>query len=126
MNQLNRYHDLTQFKQDVTNFLEKYEVENNLILGILTSITEIPLFMATVTRENKIVLVMLQTHPVQVILSKHLIFEQDDIKKLAQGLVLEYPDIPGLIGEKQLTVELAKHIEFFKGVQSKVKMNWNK
>ncbi|MBD8070879.1 GNAT family N-acetyltransferase [Bacillus sp. PS06] len=113
MLELTRYDHLRLFKKDVLGYLEQYEVENNLILGVLHSLSTdaTPTFMATATVNQGLALVMLQTHPRQIILSRHLINEEDEVKRLAKQLVSVYPsDIPGLIGENKLTKRLADEI----------------
>ncbi|WP_078550006.1 GNAT family N-acetyltransferase [Litchfieldia alkalitelluris] len=122
---LKQYTDVSSFKNEVSNYLEQFEVENNLLLGILSSLkeTDTPIFMATVIKDVQIVMVMLQTHPNQIILSHHTIEEVDEIKKLAEELTRAYPKIPGLIGEAGLTKKLANDVANLSGSISKVKMN---
>lgn len=108
MLQLHVYTDFLQFKQDILPFLKAYEQENNLILGVLYS-PQLPVFMATIVKEGRLVGVMLQTHPRQVIVSKHFI-SVEDRKEFAKQLCIAYPHIPGLIGEKELVEGVAKEI----------------
>ncbi|MDQ0875722.1 putative GNAT family acetyltransferase [Paenibacillus sp. V4I3] len=126
MIRLMKYDDLTLFKKDVISFLEQFEVENNLVLGILHSLSEndeIPLFMATVIKDNDIGLVLLQTHPNQIILSKSVSLTSKEIHVIGEKLINTIQDIPGLIGEKKLTIELAMYIANVKGIQSSVLMD---
>jgi uncharacterized protein len=84
---LEKYDDLTLFKKDVISFLEQFEAENNLILGVLLSISknESPLLMATVIKDNEIGLVLLQTHPGQIILSKSVTYTSNEINIIGES-----------------------------------------
>ncbi|MGG0177537.1 GNAT family N-acetyltransferase [Gottfriedia acidiceleris] len=120
MIKLIKYDDFTLFKKDVISFLELYEAENNLILGVLLSLSEIdesPLLMATVIKDAEIGLVLLQTHPSQIILSKSVSFTSKEIIVIGEKLNNTTQVIPGFIGEKKLTTELANCILKLKGIQ---------
>ncbi|WP_242222320.1 GNAT family N-acetyltransferase [Bacillus cereus group sp. BfR-BA-01380] len=119
---LHIYTNFTQFKNDVLPFLETYEQENNLILGVLRS-SQLPLFMATAVKEEELVFVMLQTHHRQVIVAKSVPLEKDDMRELAQQLAIAYPDVPGLIGEKQVVERLAEQLAGFQNKSIQIKMN---
>ena len=116
---LEKYDDLTLFKKDVISFLEQFEAENNLILGVLLSISEneSPLLMATVIKDNEIGLVLLQTHPRQIILSKSVTYTSNEINIIGEKLSNTMQEIPGLIGEKKLTTDLAMYISKLKGIE---------
>jgi predicted GNAT family acetyltransferase len=121
-----KYDDLSLYKQDVLSFLEQHDAENNLILGILQSLTkkdEEPLMIAAVTKENHIVLALLRTHPRQIVLSKAEPLNSGEIQDLAERLHHSFVEIPGLIGEKELTSNIARHIEAIRGLQANVQMN---
>lgn len=121
-----KYDDLTLFKKDVISFLEQHEAENNLVLGVLQSLSEkdeSPLFMATVIKDNEIGLVLLQTHPRQIILSKSVSFTSKEIHVIGEKLNNTIREIPGFIGEKKLTTELAMYISNVKGIQASVFMD---
>jgi uncharacterized protein len=123
---LNKYDNLTLFKNDVISFLEEYEAENNLVLGILQSLSEKdnpPLLMATVLKNNKIGLVLLQTIPRQIILSKSVSLTSKEIHIIGEKLINTIHEIPGLVGEKKLTEELAMYISNVKGIQAVVHMD---
>lgn len=117
---LEKYDDFTLFKKDVISFLEQFEAENNLILGVLLSISEneSPLLMATVIKDNEIGLVLLQTHPRQIILSKSVTYTSNEINIIAEKLSNTVQEIPGLIGEKKLTTDLAMYISKLKGIEA--------
>lgn len=120
MIKLEKYDDLTLFKKDVISFLEQFEAENNLILGVLLSISEneSPLLMATVIKDNEIGLVLLQTHPRQIILSKSVTYTSKEINIIGEKLSNTVQEIPGLVGEKKLTRDLAMYISKLKGIEA--------
>ncbi|WP_020062106.1 GNAT family N-acetyltransferase [Bacillus sp. 123MFChir2] len=122
MIRLHIYTNFTQFKNDVLPFLETYEQENNLILGVLQS-PQLPLFMATAVKGKDLVFVMLQTHQRQVIVAKSAPLAKNDIRELAQQLSIAYPDVPGLIGEKQVVEHLAEQLASLQNKLIQVKMN---
>jgi uncharacterized protein len=112
MIELRRYSNFSQFKQDVLPFLEKHEGENNLPLGVIMNMKpgQKPLYMGTVNKDGELALVLLQTHPSQLILSKSLPFAAEDIEEIAKKLYKSYPNIPGMVGEKWLATALAERI----------------
>jgi uncharacterized protein len=124
MLELTRYIDVLSFKQDVIPFLEQYEGENNLPLGVLMNLKqdEQPIYMATVTKNGQLFLVLLQTNPKQMILSKSLPFTADEIMELAEKLYEDYPQVPGIIGETKLVKPLAEKIANLKNGQVEIQM----
>lgn len=121
-----KYDDLTLFKKDVISFLVQFEVENNLLLGVLLSLSEkdkSPFLMATVIKNNDIGLVLLQTHPSQIILSKSVSFTSKEIHVIGEILSTTLREIPGLIGEKELTTDLAMYISNIRGIHASVVMD---
>lgn len=121
-----KYGDLKLFKKDVISFLEQFEVENNLLLGVLLSLSEneiIPRLMATVIKDNDIGLVLLQTHPSQIILSKSVYLTSKEIHVIGEKLCNKIQEIPGFIGEKKLTTDLAWYVSNLKGDQANVFMD---
>ncbi|MGG3471090.1 GNAT family N-acetyltransferase [Neobacillus pocheonensis] len=126
MIKLVKYDDLKLFKRDVISFLEQFEAENNLVLGVLLSLSESdesPLLMATVIKDKDIGLVLLQTHPSQIILSKSVSFTSKEIHVIGGKLSNTIQEIPGFIGEKKLTTDLAMYISNLKGIQTSVLMD---
>lgn len=120
------YDDLSLFKKEVISFLEQNEVENNLALGVLHSLSakdERPLLMATIIKDTNMVLTLLQTHPRQIILSNTVSLTTKDIQDIGDKLNNTFQEIPGFIGEKEFTIELAKHIAKVRGLQANVQMN---
>lgn len=111
MLKLNLFNNIQTYKKDVIPYLEQDEIVNNLALGLLLAVkNEQPIIMATVTRENTIVMALFQTHPKQIILSKAAEFTLEEIHQLAALLNETLEDIPGFIGEKDLTNLLSKEI----------------
>jgi predicted GNAT family acetyltransferase len=122
---IDRYESLTAFKKDVISFLEQDEASNNLLLGVLQSLSEqelTPLLMAAVRKNNDITLVLFQTHPKQIILSKPAALSSQDIHDLGGKLTHTVQTIPGFIGEKKVTIELAMYISQAKGAPSRILM----
>jgi uncharacterized protein len=118
-----KYDDLSSFKNDVISFLEQYEAENNLVLGVLLPLSakdKSPLFMATVIKNNEIGLVLLQTHPSQIILSKSVSFTSKEIHFIGEKLSNTIQEIPGFIGEKQLTSDLSRYISNIRGILANI------
>jgi uncharacterized protein len=111
MLKLIHFNDIQTYKNEVIPLLEQDEIINNLALGLLLALKdEQPMVMATVTRENKMVMALFQTHPKQIILSKAAEFTVGEIHQLAVLLNENLKDIPGFIGEKDFTNQLAKEI----------------
>ncbi|MCJ8006542.1 GNAT family N-acetyltransferase [Lederbergia wuyishanensis] len=107
-----RYNDYEKFQTDVLPFLEKHEAENNLPIGVLNSLTEESTIylMATISKGEEIVIVLLQTHPKQIILSKPPKMADDDIAEIAELIKEQVEDIPGLIGQRDFTEKVVKMI----------------
>ncbi|CAG9608785.1 GNAT family N-acetyltransferase [Pseudoneobacillus rhizosphaerae] len=124
MLKLNSFNDIQTYKNEVIPFLEQDEIINNLALGLLLGVkNEQPMVMATVTKENKMVMALFQTHPKQIILSKAVEFTVDEIQQLAVLLDENLADIPGFIGEKDLTNQLAKAITNLRKRVPHIQMN---
>ncbi|MBS4217446.1 GNAT family N-acetyltransferase [Bacillus sp. FJAT-49711] len=109
---LRKYDDHEKFRSDVLSHLEKNEVENNLPIGVLNSLTaESTIYlMATITKEDELLVVLLQTHPQQIIISKPPRFSDKEISEIAKLLSEQINGIPGLIGERNFTEKLANYI----------------
>ncbi|KMP28969.1 acetyltransferase [Bacillus wiedmannii] len=121
MIQLHVYKEILHFKEDVTPFLEKNEQENNLMLGIL-QVAQEPTFMGVAKRGEEIAIVFLQTEEkIQMIVATSEIPEVD-IVKLAKELSKVYPDIPGLIGNKETVQRLAEEIAVLENKKTNVVM----
>ncbi|MBW8351243.1 GNAT family N-acetyltransferase [Bacillus sp. IITD106] len=113
MLKLRNYDDYEKFKSDVLPHLYKHEVENNLPIGILGSLTEESTIylMATITKDEEILIVLLQTHPKQIILSKPPKMSDDQVVEIANLIREQVKDIPGLIGERIFTEKVANIID---------------
>jgi uncharacterized protein len=111
MLKIHQFKDIHTYKNIVIPYLEQDEIINNLALGLLLAIKdEQPIVMATVTKEDHLVLVILQTSPKQIILSKSENVTDDEIHQLAKLLDNQLDDIPGFVGEKDLTNKLAREM----------------
>ncbi|HDR7388760.1 GNAT family N-acetyltransferase [Bacillus toyonensis] len=121
MIQLHVYKEILHFKEDVTPFLEKNEQENNLMLGIL-QVAQEPTFMGVAKRGEEITVVFLQTEEkIQMIVATSENSEVD-IVKLAKELSKVYPDIPGLIGNKEIVQKLAEELAVLENKKTNVVM----
>lgn len=124
MLQLNLFKDIQTYKNEVISYLEQDEIVNNLVLGLLLAVKdEQPIVMATVTRENKIILVLFQTSPKQMILSKAEELTTEEIHQLSIILDKKLNDIPGFIGEKALTNQFANEITILRNKIPYIQMN---
>lgn len=123
MVRLLKYENLLLFKKDVTDFLEQDEVVNNLLLGVLQSNDKSPLLMAVVLKDEEIALVMLQTQPAKIILSKAASFSPGELQLIAEQMHQYFQSIPGLIGDRKLIVELSGYLSKLRGVTATVEMN---
>lgn len=115
MVRLLKYENLLLFKKDVTDFLEQDEVVNNLLLGVLQSNDKSPLLMAVVLKDEEIALVMLQTQPAKIILSKAASFSPGELQLIAEQMYQYFQSIPGLIGDRKLIVELSGYLSKLRG-----------
>ncbi|MBF7147603.1 GNAT family N-acetyltransferase [Bacillus toyonensis] len=121
MIQLHVYKEILHFKEDVTPFLEKNEQENNLMLGIL-QVAQEPTFMGVAKRGEEITVVFLQTEEkIQMIVATSENSEVD-IVKLAKELSKVYPDIPGLIGNKEIVQKLVEELAVLENKKTNVVM----
>lgn len=107
-----KFYDVEDFKRVMIPYLEKEEAVNGLPLGILMNIDEKikPTVMAGVYKDEQPILMLLQTHPKQIIVSvfqKIIPLELSLISKLIHESITE---IPGFIGEKTIVREMAQHI----------------
>ncbi|MBS8266450.1 GNAT family N-acetyltransferase [Mesobacillus boroniphilus] len=123
MIRLLKYENLSQFKEEITGYLEQDEVVNNLPLGVLKSAEKTPLLMAVVRKDEEIGWAILQTHPDKIIFSKAASFLPDELRLIAEQMHHEFESIPGLIGDRKLIVELSGHLSKLRGVTATVEMN---
>lgn len=115
------YESMGSFKNEVVPFLEEHEAENSLILGLLLNVKKeaAPRLMAAIKEEGKLVLVLFQTIPRHIVLSKPGDLEAAEAARIMIDVLDE---IPGFIGEKEFTTQLAEEITKINGRHSKVFM----
>ncbi|WP_374988341.1 hypothetical protein Q5794_19510 [Priestia megaterium] len=97
MIQLHRYIEVQEFKNHVEPLLAKNEILHNLALGILYSLHESskPNFMGVIFKDRCAALVLLQTHPQQIILSQIQKLTERDLSEAAE--LLQKINTPGLV-----------------------------
>ncbi|MBX9996335.1 MULTISPECIES: GNAT family N-acetyltransferase [Priestia] len=123
MIQLHRYSEVQEFKNLVESLLAKNEVLHNLALGILHSLHENskPNFMGVILKDSRAALVLLQTHPRQIILSQIQQLTEDELSAAAE--LLQEIDIPGLVGERQTVLYLSQKLADLKNQEASLKMD---
>jgi len=123
MIQLHRYSEVQEFKNQVEPLLAKNEVLHNLALGILYSLHENskPNFMGVISKDGRAALVLLQTHPKQIILSQIQKLTEGELSEAAE--LLQEIDIPGLVGEKQTVLYLSQKLADLKNQEASLKMD---
>ncbi|WJD79581.1 GNAT family N-acetyltransferase [Priestia megaterium] len=123
MIQLHRYSEVQEFKNQVESLLAKNEVLHNLALGILHSLHENskPNFMGVILKDSRAALVLLQTHPRQIILSQIQQLTEDELSAAAE--LLQEIDIPGLVGERQTVLYLSQKLADLKNQEASLKMD---
>ena len=121
MIQLHVYEEIVNFKEEVTPFLEKNELENNLILGVLQMVHQ-PIFMGIAKQGEEIAVVFLQTEEKKQIIVATSEITEEDIVELAKKLAEVYPNVPGLIGNKKIVQRLAEEIAVLANKKTTVAM----
>ncbi|PES91630.1 GNAT family acetyltransferase [Priestia megaterium] len=123
MIQLHRYREVQEFKNQVELLLLKNEVLHNLALGILHGLNESskPNFMGVIFKDSRVVLVLLQTHPKQIILSQIQKLTEGELSEAAE--LLQEIDIPGLVGERQTVLYLSQKLADLKNQEASLKMD---
>ncbi len=123
MIQLHRYREVQEFKNQVEPLLSKNEVLHNLALGILHSLNESikPNFMGVFLKNNHAALVLLQTHPQQIILSQIQQLTDRELNEAAE--LLQEIEIPGLVGERQTVLYLSQQLANLKNQEASLKMD---
>ncbi|MHA1453295.1 MAG: GNAT family N-acetyltransferase [Promethearchaeota archaeon] len=112
----------------VKSFLMEHPVENNLIIGILDRISENaatygdrPPVLATVSRNNEIVLISTRTPPWNSILS--YTENLDAVDFFAEELMKKDPNTPGVLGPKPAVKRFIDKWVELKGVKLEIGMN---
>jgi uncharacterized protein len=101
--QLERYTDIRAFYEDSEAFLLAREAENNLLLGITSSLIrdgwtgELPIHAAVVRDAGQIVAIALRTPPHNVVVSSG---PPDALDDIVSDVLTLYPTIPGVIGPR--------------------------
>ncbi|HDR4426845.1 GNAT family N-acetyltransferase [Bacillus thuringiensis] len=121
MIQLHVYEEVVNFKKEVISFLEKNELENNLILGVLQMVQQ-PIFMGVAKQEEEIAIVFLQTEEKKQIIVATSEMVEEAIVELAKKLAEVYPNVPGLIGNKKVVQRLAEEIAVLENKKTTVAM----
>ena len=123
MIQLHRYREVQEFKNHVEPLLAKNEILHNLALGILHSLNESskPNFMGAIFKDSRAALVLLQTHPQQIILSQIQKLTERELREAAE--LLQEIDIPGLVGERQTVLYLSQKLAALKNQEASLKMD---
>ncbi|MFB2346652.1 GNAT family N-acetyltransferase [Priestia megaterium] len=123
MIQLHRYREVQEFKNQVEPLLSKNEVLHNLALGILHSLNERskPNFMGVILKDSRAALVLLQTHPKQIILSQIQKLTECELSEAAE--LLQEIDVPGLVGERQTALYLSQKLATLKNQEASLKMD---
>ncbi|USL41196.1 GNAT family N-acetyltransferase [Priestia megaterium] len=123
MIQLHRYREVQEFKNQVEPLLSKNEILHNLALGILYSLNENskPNFMGVILKNNRAVLVLLQTHPQQIILSQIQQLTERELSEAAE--LLQETEVPGLVGERQTVLYLSQKLADLKNQEASLKMD---
>lgn len=107
-----KFYDIEDFKKVMIPHLEKDEVVNGLPLGILMNANQDvkPTVMAGLYHNEQPILMLLQTHPKQIIVA---VFERilpNDLPIISKLVHESITEIPGLVGDKAIVEELAMHI----------------
>lgn len=123
MIQLHRYREVQEFKNQVEPLLSKNEILHNLALGILYSLNENskPNFMGVILKNHRAVLVLLQTHPQQIILSQIQQLTERELSEAAE--LLQEIEVPGLVGERQTVLYLSQKLADLKNQEASLKMD---
>ncbi|MGE8205071.1 GNAT family N-acetyltransferase [Heyndrickxia sp. NPDC080065] len=119
-----RYDDLFSFKKDTFPYLEKNEVVNNLIMGLLKNGENVqPTLMATLIKEKEIILVLLQTDPERNIILSHTNQVIDkELETITHHLIEELKEAPGLEGDRNLVLKLGEKLSTSCGIQFEIRM----
>ncbi|KZZ83119.1 MULTISPECIES: GNAT family N-acetyltransferase [Bacillaceae] len=120
------YYDIDFFKKAALSFLETQEIENNVALGILLdkqSSSLQPIHMSMIRKDGEPIVVLLQTHPKQVLVAAKSSLEEEDLLLAGKRIAQVYRSVPGLLGEKRITEILAKRIAGLTGKSARLFMN---
>lgn len=107
-----KFYDVDDFKRVMIPYLEKEEAVNGLPLGILMNSNEMikPTVMAGVYKDEQPILMLLQTHPKQIIVSVFKGMTPLELPLVTKLIHESIEEIAGFIGEKVIVQEMAQHI----------------
>jgi uncharacterized protein len=107
-----KFYDLEDFKKVMIPHLEKDEAVNGLPLGILMNANQDmkPTVMAGLYDNEQPILMLLQTHPKQIIVAVFERISPNDLPLISKLIHESITEIPGLIGDKAIVEEIAMHI----------------
>ncbi len=107
-----KFYDLVDFKKVMIPHLEKDEAVNGLPLGILMNANQDmkPTVMAGLYDNEQPILMLLQTHPKQIIVAVFERISPNDLPLISKLIHESITEIPGLIGDKAIVEEIAMHI----------------
>lgn len=122
--QLTRHADVRAFLALAGAFLEAREAEHNLMLGICTNLRARPYgsltpYFAVVRSEDVVVAAALRTPPFNLVLSS--IEEPAALPLLADDVLREYPDLPGVLGKKRDAREFSELWQASTGAAARIK-----
>ena len=114
-----KFYDVDDFKRVMLPYLEKEEAVNGLPLGILLNIKQeiTPAIMAGVYKDEQPILMLLQTHPKQIIVSVFQRMTPLELPLVSKLIHESIEEIPGFIGEKAIVQEMAQHIATLRQLQ---------
>lgn len=124
-----KFDDPIHFQSKVKDYLLKHEAENNLPLGILSSLiageyVEIPPYLALVEDHGEPQLVLMRTPPYPVLFSFEPNLLDEEIVDLVIGDLLHNfgDELTGMTGNKDLVSHMAESWKLTTGKQAVLKM----
>ncbi|HWJ79672.1 MAG TPA: GNAT family N-acetyltransferase [Niallia sp.] len=125
MFEYNAYQDILAFKSEMIPYLEKEEAVNGLPLGILMNLSERdePFVMACIRKNEKPCMMLLQTHPRQIIVSVFSTLLENERKEITNLIHQSINHIPGLIGEKEVVFAIAERSALIRNQTVKIGMD---
>lgn len=121
----NSYSDLSIFKKEVIPYLEKSEAKNNLSMGLINNMKDQePALMATMSKDTDVLLIAFQTTPQHnIILSSVRDLSSDEVEEISQMIAEKIEGVSGIIGDRNLVLEIADKLLGLYGIRYKVQMN---
>lgn len=122
MMQLRRVDDVADFARRVEPFLVRYEAENNLLLGLMSSIqdfTDSP-YLAYVEHQGEVVAAALRTPPRGLVLST--LQESSALELIARDVYACDPALPDVTGPKSLAGVFADRWQSLSGAAHRLEL----